>query len=282
MNKKHSKFTALKLLACFAIAVCSATASIAAGPSGASEVGSKARFNAPFESPLDSRIRYYAYTPDIVYDLTVKAGDQHTHIKFDPEETLTEKPKMGDTVQWRVTGNGKNLYVKALVSGLATSFSVVTSKRVYQFQLRSTDSVKDTVQMVYFMYPDDEERLVIQKAQAESSAKFAELSRQEKDSRTLLPALSMDVTNLTIYELTGSLPFKTRAMFADRTHTYLEIPANTQDLPAVFITNADNKAVPVNYAVKDGWIIIERVEPQFEMRLGSMKIIAKAIKKDIR
>jgi type IV secretory pathway VirB9-like protein len=238
------------------------------------------KFNAPLESPLDSRIRYYAYTQDMVYDLTIKAGDQHTHIKLDPDEFITEKPKMGDTTQWRVTGNEKNLYIKAFVPGLATSLSLVTSKRVYQFQFRSSDSVRDTVQMVYFMYPDDEEKFVMQRRQAESSAKLAETAKQEKDSRTLLPPLGLDVSNLTVYELTGDLPFKVRTMFADNKFTYLEVPPNTQDLPAIFITNAENKAVPVNYAVNGGWIIIERVEPVFEMRLGTMKLVAKAVKKD--
>lgn len=271
------KFQSLRKTCFFAVPV---LAALLSNTAAAATVTPVLKFNAPIESPLDSRVRYYAYTPDMVFDLTIKSGDQHTHIKLDPDEVLLEKPKMGDTTQWRVTGNEKNLYIKALVPGLSTSLSLVTSKRVYQFQFKSSDSLRDTVQMVYFLYPDDEERFVLQKRQSELSAKLADFAKAEKDKRTLLPSLGMDVANLTVYEVTGDMPFKIRTMFADDKFTYLEIPTNTQDLPAIFILNAENKAVPVNYSVNGGWIIIERVEPKFEMRLGPMRLVAKAVKRD--
>lgn len=240
------------------------------------------RFNASTESPLDSRIRFFAFSQDKVYDLTIKAADQHTHIRLAPDEYLTEKPKLGDTIQWRMAGNEKNVYIKALVPGLSTSVSLVTNKRVYSLQIRSSDSVADTVQMVYWMYPDDEARFEMQGRINEATAKLAAITQAAKDARTLRPTLGLDVNNLTTYKIEGDMPFKVRTMVADNKFTYLEIPPNTQDLPAIFIPGPDGKAIPVNYAVDGNWITIERVEPVFEMRLGPLKLVATANKRDAK
>ena len=273
---KFSRLLAVAALLGFATVHSSFAAPGQAGPGAGREI----KFNASTESPLDKRIRWFAYSQDMVYDLVIKASDQHTHIRLAPDEQLTEKPKLGDTTQWRLAGNEKNLYVKALVPGLSTSVSLVTNKRIYQFQMRSSDSVKDTVQMVYFQYPDDEERFEASRREFVAAAAQTVTNRVEREQRTLRPALGVDVQNLTLYELKGDLPFKVRTMFADNKFTYLEVPPNTQDLPAIFITGPDRKAIPVNYTVDGSWIIIERVEPVFEMRLGSLKLVATAIKKD--
>ena len=73
----------------------------------------------PMPGNLDSRIVTFAYTPDVVYQLPITVG-MHTHILLGEDEELIESPRIGEKVRWRVEGNEKNIYIKALQPGVRT------------------------------------------------------------------------------------------------------------------------------------------------------------------
>lgn len=227
-----------------------------------------------FTGTLDPRIKQFAYSPEIVYTLPITVG-MATHVQLADDEQLTEKPRLGELVQWRIGGNEKNLYIKALKPDVITSLTLVTDKRTYQFELVSTTSASKRVQKAYFSYPEEEEKVSIARRAVEADA----VHRKS----TEMSATAMDPASLNFaYHVEGEAAFKPTAIYDNGTLTWMRMPKG-QDLPAVFMVGADNKLMPVNYAVPDrsasgdrNQIIIERTAPRWVLKIGKaeVKVIA--------
>ena len=233
-----------------------------------------ANISVPFASVLDSRVKFFAYNPDVVFTLPITVG-MHTHIKLAADEVLIDKPKLGETVQWRIAGNEKNLYIKALQPDVMTSLTLETDKRVYQFELVSTKDSAKRVQMAYFTYPDDDERVelsLLKRKNAADSEIRAEFNRLEN----IKVGAATDPSKLNFaYTISNDkAAFKPSAVYDDGKFTYFRLPVGTQDLPAIFMLEdgSRNKLIPINYVVKGDQILIERTASTFVMKLGKDEI----------
>lgn len=227
-----------------------------------------ASISAPYNSPLDSRVKFYAYNADVVYTLPITVG-MHTHIQLGADEVLIEKPKLGETIQWRITGNEHNLYIKALQPNTSTSLTLITDKRSYQFEIVSTTESSKRIQKAYFTYPDEDEKMELT---LQHQIKDKKGEGQRLDS--LKVSTSVDPAQLNFnYTVTGTAAFKPSAVYDDGKFTYFRLPA-TQDLPAIFMLEegSRNKLSPINYAVKGDQIIIERMAKNFVMKLGKEEL----------
>ena len=222
---------------------------------------------------LDSRIRVFAYSPDVVYTLPVTVG-MHTHIPLGPDEELIEKPKMGETIQWRVSGNQNNIYIKALKADVSTSLTLVTDKRVYQFELVATTRSSDRIQKAYFTYPDEDERVTLAvqaKADKLSEAVSAEEARKREQELSPQP---VSAKNLSFFQVEGNKEYERMYAYDDGRMTYMRMPPGIQDLPALFLVDTENKLVPINYTVADrkghedrDVLIIERTNPKWLLKI---------------
>ncbi len=222
---------------------------------------------------LDSRIRVFAYSPDVVYTLPVTVG-MHTHIPLGPDEELIEMPKMGETVQWRVSGNQNNLYIKALKSDTRTSMTLVTDKRTYQFELVATTNAAERIQKAYFSYPDDDERISLsQKARADKKADTT-LTEDARKKDLELSSQPISAKSLSFYKVEGTKEFERMNAYDDGRLTYIRMPPGIQDLPALFMVDTENKLVPINYTVvdrRDGEdrdvLKVERTNPKWLLKI---------------
>lgn len=240
----------------------------------------KNEISVPMPGNLDPRIVNFAYTPDVVFQLPITVG-MHTHIPLGDDEELVETPRIGEQVRWRIEGNEKNLYIKALAPNVRTSLSLVTNKRVYQFELSATNDPKSRIQKATFTYPDEEAGIQIawKKAQdhaiQEASAKDRHLVAQNLSPKPIL------ISNLVFYNIqTNSEEYKKMHVYSDGVKTWMRLPPGIQDLPAVFMLdkNEENKdaLMPVNYTVLDknggaaerDVIIIDRTSPEWRLRIG--------------
>jgi type IV secretion system protein TrbG len=233
-----------------------------------------ANISVPFASVLDSRVKFFAFNPDVVYTLPITVG-MHTHIKLGDDEVLIDKPKLGETVQWRVAGNEKHLFIKALQPNVMTSLTLVSDKRVYQFELVSTTDSSKRVQMAYFTYPDDDERVEISMIKRKNSIE-AELKTEFNRLENIKVGQATDPSKLNFaYSIsTDKAAFKPSAVYDDGRFTYFRLPQGTQDLPAIFMLEdgSRNKLIPINYVVKGDQILIERLASTFVMKLGKDEI----------
>ena len=235
--------------------------------------------SAPIPGNLDSRIVTFAYTPDVVFKLPVTVG-MHTHIALGADEELIEVPRIGDKVRWRIEGNEKNLYVKATAPDTTTSLSLVTSKRVYQFELSATSKGSERIQKAIFSYPDDEEGIKIRARQGYERERGIAEQKQMALASQNLASESMDPVALRFLTIETENPaFAGMHAYTDGIRTYMRMPPGIQDLPAVFMAEANERGkellMPVNYNVVDrksvrdrDVIVVDRTAPVWVLQIG--------------
>jgi len=220
-------------------------------------------------SPYDNRIRTFTYSPEVVYNLHCAVG-MTTQIALAPGEGLIEDPHIGDSIQWRVSGGPTNIYIKPVRPGLTTSLSLVTNKRIYQFQLFS-GPVSNYEQMVSFRYPQDEMRIKLQEQQAQREAQQHQATELAQQSAQLV-SMKFNPSNLAFgYTVKGDAPFRPENVFNDGRFTYLLMP-HLQDLPAAFLVDAQGQLTLVNYIHRGSYLVIERVASHIVLRLGKQQV----------
>jgi type IV secretion system protein VirB9 len=107
----------------------------------------------PQPGPGDPHIRTVDFTPDQVVLLEGAPGYQIT-VELSPDEQV-ESVAVGDSGAWSVTANraGDHLFVKALAGDVSTNMTVITSARLYNFELAPAASSADMAYAVRFRYP---------------------------------------------------------------------------------------------------------------------------------
>lgn len=254
------------------IAVCLALAFGAAASAQAASSKQAARIVVdeaakPTAAPKENRIVTYNYSPDIIFRL-LTLPEMHTHIQLAEDEGVVETPVVGDSMQWRVSGGPRNLYVKPLRYDLETSMTLVTNKRTYQIQLVSGKSATgEAYQKVSFLYPDRDLEIKLRK-EAEAGAVEAEKVRLA--DQVVVP--NLDPTTLDFgFDIAGKASFTPTAAYTNGKFTFLVMP-DTQDSPAVFLLDDAQNPSLINYQVKGRMIVVERAAQRLLLKLGAAEV----------
>jgi type IV secretion system protein VirB9 len=208
-----------------------------------------AAFTLLIATPLAAQIRPEPGTGDprhqiVTYDenqvtLVQAAPGFQVTIQFAPDE-LIENVAVGDSGAWQVTPNrrGDVLFVKPIMPGTATNMTVVTSVRLYIFDLKPLlNPIPDMAYTLRFSYPGEKE--------AADSSSPADLGR---------------------YQLSGDRALRPSAISDDGRHTYIQW-ATAQDLPAVYSVDEDGKESLVNGMMREGIFVIDSVEQRLAFRI---------------
>lgn len=219
-------------------------------------------------APNQNSIWKYTYSPDIIFRV-LTSPKHHTHLELGEDEGLTEAPVIGDSVQWRVSGGPRNLYIKPLRENLETTLTVVTNKRTYQFQLISAEHPDRLYQKISFDYPDRDSAIKLMK-----EARIASIKAE--DDRKSQQILAKDIDPATLkfsYTITGDASFKPVTAYSDDKFTYLVMP-DTQDMPGVFLVEDNGSLSLVKFRPRDSSniIVIERVVKKVLLKLGSAEV----------
>jgi P-type conjugative transfer protein TrbG len=184
-----------------------------------------------------------------------------------------------DAVRWiidkDVSGSGdykiNHLFVKAVTTDISTNLVVTTNKRAYHLELISTNSDSITP-IIRWNYPLDE-RLTFLRVDLPVVYNTTEISDASNDIELLDP----DSLNFG-YKIVGNdFSWKPVLVFDNGLKTYIQMPKtmHTSEAPVLYI-NSNNGLALVNYRIKDGYYIIDRLGELFEMRVG--KNVVKIIK----
>lgn len=224
------------------LAVLAASAWLVAGAAEAMVV--------PIPSAGDPHIRVVEYAPDQVVRLDANLGYVVT-VEFGPGERI-ETVSIGDSLSWQVTPNRKAtlLFVKPIGQGQPTDMTVISNLRAYTLELRSHGRRNDPSVMyaLRFDYPEPAVAAV------------------EPPPPPPPPEPPKDVNHA--YSFSGSphgLPLR---VFDDGVSTYFSFAPNT-DYPAIFAVDPDRKEAAVNVAMRDGFLVVDRVAQAFVLRSGA-------------
>jgi type IV secretion system protein VirB9 len=105
----------------------------------------------------DSRIKTLVYNENEVFTITTHYGYQ-ANIEFGNKEEI-ETVSVGDRVGWQIVPAGRRLFIRAMEENAHTNMTIITNKRSYQFDLRSSSSKavygsEELVYVVRFFYPE--------------------------------------------------------------------------------------------------------------------------------
>src|SRR5450631_2656962 len=115
----------------------------------------------PTRGLVDSRVRVVAYDPEQVIKLRGFVGYQ-IHFQFAEGETFVNLAA-GDNKALDVGYEANHLVLKPLAERVSTNITVITTRRVYQFDYsasseRPDPDREDVIYSLRFIYPQDEAR----------------------------------------------------------------------------------------------------------------------------
>jgi type IV secretion system protein VirB9 len=204
----------------------------------------------------EKKFRIYVYNPNDVYRYIGHYSYQG-FIEFDTGETISTI-SMGDQSLWLFEHLGNRLFLKPVADNADTNMTVITSKRIYQFELTAKEAKgiddKDLIFVVKFVYPDEKDKNILEFPKAQIS--------DEPDMRDL------SIYNFN-YELTGEPSIAPVKVFDNGEFTYFQFPKKSSDLPAIFSVDSSGFESLVNFRAAGDYLIVERVSAQFTLRNGN-------------
>src|SRR6185437_8004484 len=155
------------------------------------------------------------------------------------------------------------LFVKPREDNAVTNATVVTNKRVYQLSLdaRHANGVSGARSRgmffeVRFRYPDDQAALArVQRAQADQARLLSKLDSKPKP------------VNWNYYAC-GERALWPSEVYDDGRFTYLRFP-NAQEIPAIFIINADRTESLVNGEMRGDQYVVQTTARKLILRRGN-------------
>jgi type IV secretion system protein VirB9 len=196
----------------------------------------------------DNRVKTFIYSENQVYKLVAYYGYQ-TDVQLAADEEL-KTISAGDSAGFQITpaDGGRHIFIKPMARGARTNLSVITSKRIYVFDL-SARAVVETEAITYFVrfqYP------------------------QTGWLGTNRPHPGKSPNDLHFdYAISGAKTLQPVRVFDDGQFTFFQFD-EARDLPAIFVVGADGKESLINYRMEDGYVVVERVGDFFTLRSGKL------------
>jgi P-type conjugative transfer protein VirB9 len=245
----------------------------------------------------DTRLVQFTYDEDNTF-LVLAKPKAVTHIQFAADEML-QSVASGDTSQWELTPtkNRKNLFIKPKFDNLETSMTVITDKRTYQFVLRSTGEGKKWYQRVSWLYGTT--FLLEQDSLLDGGTSLPPLAANNAPMNLgpmIKPSAGATAPRDTTagsggmpttvkpdslrfnYKIDGDAAFKPTQVFDDGKFTYLRLPAEVQELPALFAVVEGQEYSLVNYHIDGSYMVAQRLLETAVLKLGKAEVRVSKVK----
>ena len=203
----------------------------------------------------------YEYKPDSLFRVNVQMG-YVTDIALKPGESVTYLGA-GDTKRWLIdqasVGSTSHIYIKPLAKGISTNMIINTNQRTYRLYLVSVTS--NYTPIVEFSFPDEAFQKMMARPlpwKSKEEKLFYDIYMEKKNGAYALKKLNRKYKVKKHGKLEKTL-YPTE-IFDDGTRTYILMPqSNKYDLPVLYNVDYEDKMTLVNYRIKNGYIIADRV-----------------------
>ncbi|HET9629097.1 MAG TPA: TrbG/VirB9 family P-type conjugative transfer protein [Novosphingobium sp.] len=190
----------------------------------------------------DERLAAHFYRADEVVRVEGRPGIQATIMFADDEHV--ENIAVGDSSTWQITPNKRAnlLFLKPLSRRAHTNMTVVTDQRTYFFDLAVAEG-RPPLYSLRFTYPE-----------------------KPKPQRVVQQPARMGVPNFA-WKVGGKGKLAPDRVFDDGESTWLSW-AEGRPLPAILVRDQNGNEGPVNYAVRENYIVLDRVPSSIILRSG--------------
>lgn len=222
----------------------------------------------PRGAQQDNRVRFVNYQP---YNITRVVGSLRSsvQVEFAADEEIAHVA-LGNTVAWEVAPAGNILFLKPREKQPITNISIITTKRdgsnrSYQLELTVRDGTVEAGQNTYFYvkfrYPGDE---------AEARRRRAQSRAQEAQARAADDVLALHEAygpRNWQYSAQGSEALEPHSVYDNGKVTTFAFVGN-QDMPAIYIENADGSESLVPKSVDGNLVMVHAISAKFILRSG--------------
>ena len=205
-------------------------------------------------------IQVYPYTEGALYQLYTMP-EMVSNIALQPGEEIVAV-SAGDTVRWVIgdtlSGDRAHVLVKPIAEGLRTNLVIITDRRAYHLELRSTPETY--MASVSWHYPRD---ALLALEQRNSNA-------VEAADRVIDEGLRLEQVRFR-YKITGDTPpWRPVRVFDDTYKVYIQFPRRLDqgEAPPLFVVGPDGENQLVNYRMRGNYYIVDRLFAAAELRLG--------------
>jgi len=209
---------------------------LVAGPAGAQMQ--------PRSGPSDPRLQTLVYDPGQIVELRTAPGYQLT-VELSADEQVQDVA-VGDSGAWQVSANkaGDHLFIKPTQPGVVTNMTVVTSVRVYNFDLTALGSPSpDMAYTIRFKYP---------------AADTDGPNPPGNAVQMVRPASG--------YRIAGDRALRPATVSDDGVHTFITWPPESA-LPATFQIGDDGQERLVNGSMRGNRFVIDGVARKLVFRI---------------
>lgn len=218
----------------------------------------------PSKDGYVNAIQVYPYSQGALYQLYA-APEQVSDIALQKGEKIVSV-SAGDTLRWvvgdTVSGSGgevrAHVLVKPTKEDLKTNLVIITDRRTYHLELRSTDETY--MASVSWRYPHDE--LIALRSR----------NQRAETAAQLVADTGLNIDRLRFrYRITGDdPPWRPVRVFDDTKKVYIQFPARLDqgEVPPLFVVGSDGRNQLVNYRVRGRYYIVDRMFAAAELRLG--------------
>lgn len=231
----------------------------------------------------DSRIKTFVYNENDVYSLLTHYGYQ-SNVEFGKGETV-RTVSVGDRIGWQVVPAGRRLFIKAMEENAHTNMTVVTNRRAYQFDLRSSGRVplhpsEELVYVVRFFYPE-EQRSELSPSQAPVPASMVSAAPIDAPvaapvqpvAEAAIPAVDPSALNYN-YTLSGPESIAPVRIYDDGQSTFFTFRADMTAPVQLFAVLPDGslQQIPSSRNAR-GELVVPSVAPRFAVKSAGERVI---------
>lgn len=203
----------------------------------------------------DRRIKIINYMPNTVFKFVGHYLFQSI-IEFSMDEEI-QTISMGTSSPWQIVPSGNRIFLKPVENDATTNMTVITNKRMYFFEMHAEEAEgvsDDSIAfIVKFVYPEDNNFNAIKQVKTSQGPDLA-----TPDKYNLAYTISGDAYDIAPLQV-----------FDDGVFTYMKFRGANAVIPAAFNVDSKGHESLVNYRMKDGYMVIERVAKRFTLRHGS-------------
>jgi type IV secretion system protein VirB9 len=215
----------------------------------------------PARGLVDPRVRVVAYDSEQVIKLHGFVGYQ-IHFQFAEGETFVNLAA-GDNKALDVGYEANHLVLKPLAEKVATNITVLTNRRVYQFDYsasadRPDPHRLDVIYSLRFIYPQEEARRAAE-----------ELEQKRNDLQLASADQDPHRTRNTNYWGCGAGAIRPESAYDDGVQTRLRFAAHAE-FPTLYVKNEDESESLVNFTVENDEVVIHRIARNFVLRRGKL------------
>lgn len=239
--------------------------------------------NAAVPMPLDARLVTFNFDRDYDYPVLMRPFTM-VHLEFAPGESLKgyyASDMSASRWTFKPARTKRDLFVMSKGDNLLNTATIITNLRTYQVTFVSA-SKGSYYKRVNWAGDTDQDSAAAGldtfggngpaprgsngplggtewDAPASPPPRSAAPARFDQSGR---PADIVDISNANFdYRIDGSAPFKPAMVFDDGKFTWIQLPANVQEIPAIFALGADGTAELVNFTVRRNYFVVQRLFP---------------------